>query len=260
MIADLRLFSAMYAKTIVLALNSEAPTEHYCWLRVGSKIPLHYQSIVIEPYVGLYAGPYHPAIGGDGGCGLTSIGSFSYSYSALPEGMEIGRYCSISDGLKFLDSNHPLDLITSSIMTFRPHNKLVSDFLPAGSQPKYGWHPRGNKEYPKIEHDVWIGRDVILSLGIRLGTGCVVAAGSVVTKDVAPYSIVGGNPATVIRSRFPHDIVYKLIESRWWEYAPNILNDLPLDHPLEVCERLAQTKPEKWSPTPLVISAAGFED
>jgi hypothetical protein len=67
---------------------------------------------------------------------------------------------------------------------------------------------------------VWIGHGAFIRAGVTIGTGAVVAAQSVVVKDVPPYAIVGGNPAEVIRSRLPEKIAERLLAARWWRFAP----------------------------------------
>src|SRR6185312_6866720 len=71
---------------------------------------------------------------------------------------------------------------------------------------------------PVIGNDVWIGQDVSLNRGVTIGDGAVVAGFSVVTRDVPPYAIVGGNPAKIIKYRFPEETINALLESRWWDY------------------------------------------
>jgi carbonic anhydrase/acetyltransferase-like protein (isoleucine patch superfamily) len=103
-----------------------------------------------------------------------------------------------------------------------------------------------------IGHDVWIGTGTIIRSGIEIGTGAVVAAGSVVTKDVPPYSVVGGVPARAIKKRFPADVVASIESSRWWDIRPDVVTDRladalsqpPTVRSLEIlaaeCERLAR--------------------
>jgi virginiamycin A acetyltransferase len=69
-----------------------------------------------------------------------------------------------------------------------------------------------------IGNDVWIGHEVLILSGITVGDGSVIGARSVVTKDVPPYSIVAGNPASIIRLRFDEEIVEKLLKIKWWNY------------------------------------------
>lgn len=75
-----------------------------------------------------------------------------------------------------------------------------------------------------IKNDVWIGGFSIIFSGVTLGNGCVIAAGSVVTKDVKPYTIVGGNPAKFIRNRFNKKQSHFLNESRWWDLEDKKIN------------------------------------
>lgn len=69
-----------------------------------------------------------------------------------------------------------------------------------------------------IGNDVWIGQRAMVMGGVRIGNGAVVGAGAVVTKDVPPYTIVGGVPAKIIRYRFSDKVVKKLQSSKWWDY------------------------------------------
>ena len=71
----------------------------------------------------------------------------------------------------------------------------------------------------KIGHDVWVGANSCIMGGITIGTGAIIGAGSLVTKDVAPYTIVGGVPAKVIRTRFSNAAVEKLLASQWWNWS-----------------------------------------
>lgn len=80
-----------------------------------------------------------------------------------------------------------------------------------------------------IGHDVWIGGKAVIKRGVTVGTGAIVGAGSIVTKNVPPYAVVVGNPARVIRYRFDDDTIYKLINSKWWELDADIIQHLPHD-------------------------------
>lgn len=86
-----------------------------------------------------------------------------------------------------------------------------------------------------IGNDVWIGQDVlILSTGINIGDGAIVAAGSVVTKDVPPYAIVGGVPARIIKYRFEDHIIEQLMQLKWWQYDFTNFSTVAGDDSIEV--------------------------
>ena len=130
----------------------------------------------------------------------------------------IGSFCSIADNQTiFLGGNHRTDWTT----TF-PFGHIFNDVFPAGQVNGKG-HP-ASKGHVIIENDVWIGSGCTIMSGIRIGSGSVVAAKSVVVKDVDPYTIVGGNPAKLIRSRFPRYIIDKLLEIKWWDRSDEEIN------------------------------------
>ena len=233
------LMREMYARTILLAHNSPAPGYAYGWLKQSDTLVLRVPSLRIEGRSGLYGGPYKPLVGGRKCCGLYEMGSFSYSYSSLPEGVSVGRYCSISSGLRVLDSTHPVGILTTSAISFRPKNKLFEGLItPQLASFAAAFDVSGTRPMPVIEHDVWIGANVTLAMGVRIGTGAIVASGSVVTRDVPPYAIVAGNPAVVKKSRFPAELVEQLLASRWWEVDPSVVFSLDFTRAEAVCEFL----------------------
>lgn len=112
----------------------------------------------------------------------------------------IGNYCSIADGVKFLLSgNHQYDIISTY-----PYELLVLNSNEAGIAVAKGDIVVGD--------DVWIGADAIICSGVTIGQVAIVAAGAIITKDVEPYAIVGGNPAKVIKYRFSESIRRKLVQ------------------------------------------------
>jgi len=126
------------------------------------------------------------------------VGNYSYGTITVHDGarkdykLKIGSYCSIAPGVQFLLSNeHNLETIT----TF-PLKVMKLRMLPEAL----------GKGDIVVEDDVWIGLNAIICSGVTIKRGAVIAAGAVVTKDVEPYAIVGGNPAKLIRYRFDEDI------------------------------------------------------
>ena len=130
----------------------------------------------------------------------------------------------------------------------------MKDFLPEGGN--FNFVPNPQKQQVKINHDVWIGQNVTLLAGIQVGTGSIIAANSVVTKDVEPYSIVGGNPAKIIKYRFSKEIIDKLLEIKWWEYKYTDFYDMDISEPdifiTQFEKRISEI--EKYSPQKIKIS------
>lgn len=122
--------------------------------------------------------------------------------------MRIGKRCSIAHNCTFVASHHLMDRFTTSGSGNRnlfPHQK--------GNTSSY------SKGDIIIKNDVWIGANCTLIDGITIGNGAVIAAGAVVTKDVAPYSIVGGNPAKLIKYRFPPELIKDIEEANIWDLS-----------------------------------------
>lgn len=120
--------------------------------------------------------------------------------------VSIGAFCSIARGVQIQEYNHRTDRLSTAFISRRVD--------PSRGLDRNEIESRGAIT---IGHDVWIGANSIIVSGVTVGTGAVIAAGSVVTKDVPPYSIVAGNPARVLRFRFEDEVVIKgLLESNWW--------------------------------------------
>lgn len=126
----------------------------------------------------------------------------------------IGKYCSIASGVKFMmGGNHghrhdwiatyPLDIIERS--EAKTKRKKMAGYLPKGDTI--------------IGNDVWFGFESFIMPGVKIGDGAIIAARAVVTKDVAPYTIVGGNPAKQIRQRFSDEDIAILLKLKWWDWS-----------------------------------------
>lgn len=143
-----------------------------------------------------------------------SIGAYSYGRPKVrfPESgrrLTIGRYCSIADKVEILlGGDHRLDWVST-------YPFAAMDGLFPGAQAPADYHAsRGDVT---IGNDVWLGSGCMILSGVTLGHGAVVAARAVVTRDVPPYAVVTGNPARVVRTRFPPETVAALIEAAWWD-------------------------------------------
>ena len=124
----------------------------------------------------------------------------------------IGKFCSIAAMTRINPGNHPMHRATQAHFTYR-----ASAYFPGESDDAefFEWR-RGHHVH--IGHDVWIGHGAIVLPGRSVGTGAVVAAGAIVTKDVPAYTIVAGNPARIIRRRFPEAVASRLAELAWWDW------------------------------------------
>lgn len=147
------------------------------------------------------------------------IGEFTYGTPIIrwwgeDAKLKIGRFCSIAANVKiYLGGNHRPECITSYPFPSPPMNQ--------------DWSNANNRGLPTlpatngnvvIGNDIWIGDDAIILSGVTVGDGAVIAARSVVTKDVPPYAIVGGNPARIICHRFPEEEIAMLCELKWWDW------------------------------------------
>ena len=121
----------------------------------------------------------------------------------------VGKGCALADGITFMiDLNHEYASVCQGDMFFLRDLKQPSRIARKGSVI--------------IQNDVWIGHGATIMAGVVLRNGCVIAAGSVVTKDVPPYAIVGGNPAKVLRYRFEPEIIDALQRIAWWDWPKDL--------------------------------------
>lgn len=136
----------------------------------------------------------------------------THHYEFYGDKLIIGKFCAIAKGITFImnGANHRMNSVTTY-----PFSIMAN-----------GWE----KSIPKMEdlpfkgdtvigNDVWIGQNVTILPGIHIGDGAIVGSNSVVTKDIEPYTIVGGNPARIIRKRFDEALVKYLLEIKWWDWT-----------------------------------------
>lgn len=131
-----------------------------------------------------------------------------YLFPFSREQLVIGRFCQFAHGATFITSsaNHPMQgFSTYPFRVFDP--VTMGDYFDLPVQDTV------------IGHDVWIGFKAIIMPGVTIGSGAIIATGSVVTRDVLPYTIVGGNPAKVIRQRFDDVTVAALLAIAWWDWS-----------------------------------------
>jgi acetyltransferase-like isoleucine patch superfamily enzyme len=154
------------------------------------------------------------------------IGNFTYGRPKVrfPESgakLFIGKYGSIADNVQILlGGNHRLDFVSTY-----PFGAMTGIWSEAAGRTDFSVS-KGNVT---IGHDVWLGSGCLIMSGVTIGNGAVVAAHAVVTKDVPPYAVVGGNPAKIIRQRFDEASIARLNASQWWDFPrERIVELIPL--------------------------------
>ena len=135
-----------------------------------------------------------------------------YHYPINHERLIIGKFCSIACGTKFLFNCAYHTLRSLSTYTFP---LFYEDWNLEKSNVSDAWDNKGDIV---IGNDVWIGYEAIIMAGVHIGDGAIIATRAVVTKDVPPYTIVGGIPAKPIRKRFNDDTIQKLEFLKWWDW------------------------------------------
>ena len=160
-----------------------------------------------------------------------------YHYPIHQEKLIIGKFCSIACGTKFLFNcaNHTLkSLSTYTFPLFYEEWELEKSNITTA------WDNKGNIV---IGNDVWIGYEAVIMAGVHIGDGAIIAARTVVTKDVPPYTIVGGTPAKEIRKRFDAEVIEQLLIQKWWDWSTDKIHQcLPYIAEGKLDELLAMKK------------------
>lgn len=149
--------------------------------------------------------------------------------------LKIGKFCSIAPNVTiFLGGEHRNDWVSTY-----PFNALLENYKHIQGHPK-------SKGDVIIGNDVWIGREAVILSGVKIGDGAVIGARSLISKDVEPYSIVGGNPGKLIRYRFANEIIDELLNIKWWdqelEEIAEIIPLLQSDNVSKIIKRYSSKK------------------
>jgi len=137
--------------------------------------------------------------------------NIKYHFDFIGDKLIIGKFCMIASDVTFImnGANHLTNSITSYPFAIFGHD--WSDAMEGKSYPTKGDTIIGN--------DVWIGYNSTIMPGVKIGDGAIIATNSTVTKDVEPYTVVGGNPAKEIKKRFTENEINKLLKIRWWNWS-----------------------------------------
>lgn len=142
-----------------------------------------------------------------------------YHYPINNDKLIIGKFCSIACGAKFIfnSANHTL----SSLSTY-PFPIFFEEWELDRKDIANAWDNKGSIV---IGNDVWIGYEAVIFAGVTIGDGAIIGARAVVTKDVPPYTIVGGIPAKPIRKRFSENVINSLLEIKWWDWPKEKISE-----------------------------------
>lgn len=161
----------------------------------------------------------HNAIGDNTYLCDTSLGYGSYiGFGGEFTNCKIGRYCSIGSNIRVVAATHPLDGFISL------HPAFFSDtyWFHYVKTSKFEEHLTNDEGYQcTIGNDVWIGDNVLIKGGCKIGDGAIIGLGSLVLHDVPPYTIVAGVPAKIIRKRYSDEIIQSLLQIQWWNKPIN---------------------------------------
>ena len=144
----------------------------------------------------------------------TTMGDYSYVVNDGEVAYAvIGKFCSIASHVRLNPGNHPMWRASQSHFTYR-----ASAYWPGREEDEAAFFDWRRSAPVALGHDVWIGHGVAVLPGRSVGTGAVVGAGAVVTRDVPPYAIAVGNPASVVRWRFAPPVAERLLALAWWDW------------------------------------------
>lgn len=149
-----------------------------------------------------------------------------YHYPINHDRLIIGRFCSIACGAKFLfnSANHTM----KSLSTY-PFPIFFEEWRLDIKNVASAWDNKGDIV---VGNDVWIGYEAVILSGVHIGNGAIIGARAVVTRDVPPYTVIGGVPAKEIKKRFDEETIQKLLQTEWWnwpnekirQFLPQIMN------------------------------------
>ena len=179
--------------------------------RTGDKQTVYLNAVIKDPQIEI--GDYTIYNDFVAGPLLFEKNNVLYHYPIHREKLIIGKFCSIACGTKFLFNcaNHTLKFLsTYTFPLFYEKWELEKSNITTA------WDNKGDIV---IGNDVWIGYEAVIMAGVHICDGAIIAARAVVTKDVPPYTIVGGTPAKEIRKRFDVEVIQQLLMLKWWDWS-----------------------------------------
>ena len=224
-----------------------------CLLPPGVMLPA---STVLEPPCGLkFLMPQHHL----------ALGAFSYAVSGFCSAAAIGRYTSIGEQVQLGRHSHPTTHLSTSPALYRPGKLFaVGDgYAGAAEHAAFRPLPRPADTPPELRpisigNDVYIGHGAFILPGLTIGDGAVIAGEAVVVRDVPPYAVVAGNPAIIKKFRLPVNLISRLLNLRWWRFAPWQLAEVDITEPLVAVRHLHRLLPDLAPYAPASIQLGAF--
>ncbi|WP_411352281.1 chloramphenicol acetyltransferase [Leisingera aquaemixtae] len=148
----------------------------------------------------------------------SAVGDYSYCDRTCDiANAQIGKFANIASCVRIGATDHPMEKASQHHFLYRSASYWED------AEDDADWFARRAGRMARIGHDTWIGHGAMIKPEVTVGDGAVVASGAIVTKDVAPYTIVGGNTARVIRRRYPEAVAGKMIKLAWWHWEHDAL-------------------------------------
>jgi acetyltransferase-like isoleucine patch superfamily enzyme len=195
------------------------------------------------------------------------LGAFSYAVSGFFSEVSIGRYTSIGEQVQCGRANHALTWVSTSPF-FYLRDKLFDVGWEFDNADEYHQYSAPSRPHAvatafksiTIGNDVYIGHGAFIRPGVTIGDGAVVGAMAVVTKDVPPYAVVAGNPATIRRMRLPATQVADLLRTAWWRYAPWQLAQVDFSSPEKAVDGIQSVIENEMPYSPQLITVKDLVD
>ncbi len=159
-------------------------------------------------------------IGADTRVANSHFGDYSYCDRMCDiANAEIGKFANIASSVRIGATDHPMEKASLHHFLYRSASYWED------AEDDADWFQHRKSRRAVIGHDTWIGHGALIKPEVTIGHGAVVASGSVVTKDVAPYTIVGGNTAKLIRRRYPEQVADRMMALAWWDWDHAVLRE-----------------------------------
>lgn len=203
--------------------------------KIGGKIYFD-KSSIIEERVGFY--------GGDQICTIGTMSYLAFVPRKYGTELQVGRYCSLGP-IEIPGPRHPVEATSTSVFCYNRSHSFAKDLYEEldARNVEYTAPVRSTRKGPVvIRNDVWVGGNVVINPGLTIDSGSVIAANSVVTRNVGAYEIWGGNPARLIKRRFPQEIIDRLLDLNWWNYSPEDLSRIDFSDPESFINELEKVR------------------